>query len=102
MVFLPPAWAPKLNDNDIPDDISLGDFVFSDRYRPRKCQDSPAPFIASVDGASYNVEETRQRIEWLATGLADRLQLKDTTGSEWNRVVSIFAVNNVSRIDRDH
>lgn len=95
MVFYPPAWAPKLNDNDIPDDISLGDFVFNDQYRPRKCDDSPSPFIESVDGETYSVREIQQRVEWLAAGLASQLQFDGITNNVWDRVVSIFAVNNV-------
>ena len=96
MVFYPPPWAPKLNDNDIPDNVSLEDFVFDDRYRPRKCKESPPPFIESVDGTLYTLRETQQRIEWLAAGLASQLQIKDDVGDVWDRVVSIFAVNSVS------
>lgn len=97
-MFYPPSWAPKLNDNDIPDDISLGEFVFNDKYRPHKCDASPAPFINSIDGAAYSVHETQERIEWLAAGLASELGIQNGQGDEWDRVVSIFAVNNVSLV----
>lgn len=96
MVFHPPSWAPKVNEADIPDDLSLTDFVFHDGYRPHKCENSPTPFIDSVGGTGYDIIETRQRIEWLAAGLADQLGINDTTGDVWGRVVSVFAVNNVS------
>ncbi|KAJ6437386.1 phenylacetyl- ligase protein [Purpureocillium lavendulum] len=95
MGFHPPAWAPRLTDADIPDDICLADFLFDDRYRPRKCADSPSPFVDSVDGSGHGVRETRQRIDWLAAGLASQLSIKDVTGDHWSRVVSLFAVNNI-------
>ena len=96
MVFYPPSWAPKLTDADIPDDQPLSEFLFDDRLRPHKCQDSPSPFVDSIDGSGYSVQETRQRIEWLAAGLARQLGISDVTGDVWDRVVSVFAVNNVS------
>ncbi|KAI5456050.1 hypothetical protein BGZ63DRAFT_367946 [Mariannaea sp. PMI_226] len=94
MVFLPPAWAPSLTDADIPDDMSLGDFLFDDRYRTRKCDDSPPPFIDSISGTGHSISETKKRIEWLAAGLASHLQIKDVTGDALDRVVGLFAVNN--------
>lgn len=90
-----PSWLPKLTDTDIPDDNSLTDFVFNDALRPFKCDESPKPFVDSINGHGYGVHETRQRIEWLAAGLASHLKLSSSTGDEFSRVVSIFAVNNV-------
>ena len=96
MVFLPPAWAPKLTDAEIPDSIPLGEFLFNDNYRPRKCGDSPAPFVDSITRKGYGIHETRQRVELLAAGLARELDIKDTCGNPLERVVGIFTVNNVS------
>lgn len=96
MVFYPPAWAPSLSDADIPDDMPLEEFLFDDRYRPRKCADSPPPFVDSVDGTGSDVQETQRRIGWLAAGLAKQLDIHDVHGDVWERVVSIFAINNVS------
>lgn len=96
MSFQAPAWAPKLADEDIPDDLSLTDFVFNDTIRPYRCDDSPKPFIDSVNGFGYSVDQTRQRVEWLASGLAAHLGFTAITDNVFDRVVSIFAVNNVS------
>ncbi|CAG9986790.1 unnamed protein product [Clonostachys byssicola] len=95
MVFRAPSWAPQLRDADIPDDQPLSDFLFDDRLRPRKCADCPTPFIDSLDGSGYSIEETRKRIEWLATGMASYLGITDTSGDVWDRVVSVFTVNNI-------
>ena len=95
MAFYKTAWAPSLTDADIPDDVSLSDFLFDDNFRPRKCEDSPKPFIESVDGSGYDIAETRRRIEWLAAGLASKLGIDDISGDVWQRVVGLFAVNNV-------
>ncbi|PKS06118.1 hypothetical protein jhhlp_007434 [Lomentospora prolificans] len=93
--FYPPSWAPRLTDADIPDDISLSEFLFNDKFRPRKCEDSPPPFIDSVSGEGYDILETQRRVEWLAAGLANQLGIEDESGDVWKRVVSVFAVNNI-------
>ncbi|CAG9947951.1 unnamed protein product [Clonostachys rosea f. rosea IK726] len=95
MVFRAPSWAPQLNDADIPDHLPLSDFLFNDELRPQKCADSPTPFIDSLDGSGSSIEETRKRIEWLAAGIATHLGITDTTGDVWDRVVSVFTVNNI-------
>ncbi|VUC27867.1 unnamed protein product [Clonostachys rosea] len=95
MVFRAPSWAPQLSDAEIPDDQPLSDFLFDDELRPRKCADSPKPFIDSLDGSGSSIEETRKRIEWLAAGIASHLGIADTTGDVWDRVVSVFTVNNI-------
>ncbi|KAK7224851.1 hypothetical protein V2G26_012854 [Clonostachys chloroleuca] len=95
MVFRAPSWAPQLSDTDIPDDQPLSDFLFDDELRPRKCAECPTPFIDSLDGSGCSIEETKKRIDWLAAGIANHLGITDTTGDVWDRVVSIFAVNNV-------
>lgn len=97
MAFYRPTWAPSLTDADIPDDVSLSDFLFDDRLRPRKCKDSPQPFIDSISGKGYDIPETRRRIECLAAGLANQLGIDDISGDVWQRVVGVFAVNNVSQ-----
>ena len=95
MAFYRPTWAPRLSDADVPDDIPLFDFLFDDRFRPRKCQDSPPPFIDGVSGHGFGIAETRRRVEWLAAGLARQLGIGDFSGEAWRRVVGVFAVNNV-------
>ncbi|CAH0044586.1 unnamed protein product [Clonostachys solani] len=95
MVFRAPPWVPQLSDADIPDDQSLSDFLFNDKLRPRKCADCPTPFIDSLDGSGSSIEETKKRIEWLAAGIASHLGITDTTGDVWDRVVSVFTVNNI-------
>ena len=96
MVFYPPEWAPRLTDADIPDDVPLAEFLFDDQYRPRKCSDSPPPFIDSVSGIGHGMLETKKRIEWLAAGLASQLEINDISGDALKRVVGVFTVNNVS------
>ncbi len=98
MTFHSPSWAPTFNDFEVPDNIPLSEFLFDDRFRPRKCDNSPPPFIDSIDGKGYSVAEVKHRIEWLAAGLAQHLNLDDVTGNQWERVISIFTTNNV----RDH
>jgi hypothetical protein len=96
MLSYVPAWMPKLTDGDIPDHVPLTDFVFNDTYRPYKCDESPTPFVDSINGIGFTVQKTRQRVEWLAAGLAAHLNIDISSGDVFDRVVGVFAVNNVS------
>ena len=95
MSLFRPAWVPTLADADIPDDVSLSDFIFDDSLRPRRCADSPPPFVDSISGKGVDIAETQRRIEWLAAGLASKLGIEDVSGDVWQRVVGLFTVNNV-------
>jgi ribosome assembly protein SQT1 len=100
--FHPPAWAPSITDADIPDDISIFEFLFDDKFRPRKCDDSPKPFVDSVSGQGYDIPETKSRVESLAAGLASQLEIGAASGNVWQRVVCVFAVNNVRKRKRNN
>ena len=97
MPFTPPAWVPTL-PFEIPDALSVEDFILDEKYRSRALQDSKAPFVCGLSGRSYAVQELRQRIDYLARELSSRLQWHPNTGSPSGKIVAIYSLDSVSRI----
>jgi hypothetical protein len=56
---------------------------------------SRAPFICGLTGKSYSTLETKERVDYLARGLAKELGWQPNQGSEWDKVVGVFSVNAV-------
>ena len=94
MVFTPPAWVPKL-PFDPPDSIPIHEFMFNERYGRHPFKDSRPPFICGLSGASRSNEEIKERFELLARGLAQELGWHPNKGTEWDKVIGVFAVNTV-------
>jgi hypothetical protein len=95
MVFLPPAWVPKIN-RLIPDSISICDFIFDEQYGRLPLKDSRPFFTCALSGQSYAPLEIKKRVDFLARGLADELGWKPNSGSEWDKVVGVFSANTVN------
>jgi ribosome assembly protein SQT1 len=94
MVFHPPSFVPKL-PFDPPDDISLPEFLFDPKWGRESYDAAEPPFTCGLTGKEYSATEQRDRVEDLAKGLAKELAWHPNAGSEWNKVVGIFAVNTV-------
>lgn len=93
MVFTSGALAPKLPD--IPD-LPIFDFIFDEKCGRHPIAKSRHPFVCGLTGKSYSVTETKDRIELLARALARELGWKVNEGSEFQKVVGVFALNTVS------
>jgi hypothetical protein len=59
---------------------------------------SHAPFTCGLTGKSYSSLELKERIDFLARGLAKELGFKPNEGSEWDKVIAVFSVNTVSAV----
>jgi hypothetical protein len=94
MVFYPPSWVPKLAQ-DPPDSIPLCDFIFDEKYGRFPLKDSRPFFTCGVSGQSYTPLELKERVEYLARGLADELGWQPNQGTEWDKVVGVFSANTV-------
>lgn len=94
MPFLPPSWVPKL-PFEIPDSIPICDFMLQEHYGRFPLGYSHAPFICGVSGKSYSALEVKERVEYLARGLAKEMGWAPNQGSEWDKVVAVFSVNTV-------
>ena len=94
MVFYPPPWVPKLPFAP-PDSIPISDFILDDKYGRYPLALSRPFFTCGVTGLSYTTSQVKERVEYLARGLADELGWRPNHGSEWDKVVGVFSANTV-------
>jgi hypothetical protein len=110
MTFNPPSWAPQLPSTyppnprldasnltkaDIPDSISVADFINTDKAGRKAFSGSKSPYTCGVTGKSRSAAEVAQRVDFLARGLAKNVGFDPHDGTAWDRVVAVYALNTV-------
>lgn len=98
MVFTAPSWVPKL-PFDPPDSIPICEFMLNEKYGRLPLQDSRPPFTCGVTGTAYSAVEVRDRVDQLARGLSKEFGWQPNKGTEWDKVIGVFAVNTVSSMN---
>lgn len=81
--------------NEIPDSISISEFMLEENHGRYPLGYSNAPFICGMTGKSYSALDVRERVDYLARGLAKEMGWSPKKGSEWDKVVAVFSVNTV-------
>ncbi|KAI9894741.1 MAG: hypothetical protein M1814_002098 [Vezdaea aestivalis] len=94
MVFYPPSWVPKL-PFDPPADVTIGQFMLDEQFGRQPLRTSRPPYTCGISGNTYTATEVRHRVEHLAKGIAIEFQWAPNKGSEWEKVIGIFAVNTI-------
>ncbi|QPC70334.1 hypothetical protein HYE68_001086 [Fusarium pseudograminearum] len=116
MTFNPPSWAPQLpstylrltlyptilTKTDIPDSISVADFINTDKAGRKAFSSSKNPYTCGVTGQSRSAAEVAQRVDFLARGLAKAVGFDAHDGTAWERVVAIYALNTIDYIPVTH
>lgn len=97
MPFYPPAWVPKL-PYDPPDSIPICDFILDEQHGRHPLGYSRAPFTCGLSGKSYSALEVKERVDYLARGLAKELGWQPNVGSEWDKVIAVFSVNTLDTL----
>lgn len=92
MPFYPPSWVPKL-PFDPPDSISIHDFILDENYGRHPLGYSRPIFTCGITGKSYSALEVKERVDYLARGLAKELGWQPNKGSEWDKVIGVFSLN---------
>ncbi|KAK0105222.1 hypothetical protein ONS96_004622 [Cadophora gregata f. sp. sojae] len=93
MVFTPPSWVPKLPD--VPDTVPISQFMLDDSYGRCPLKKSRNPFTCGLSGKTYTASEMVGRVDQLARALAKEFGWQVNKGTEWDKVVGIFALNTV-------
>jgi hypothetical protein len=94
MPFYPPQWAPKL-PFEIPDSIPISQFMLEEHFGRYPLGYSRPPFICGLTGEGLSALDVKDRVDYLARGLAKELGWSPNKGTEWDKVVGVFSVNNV-------
>ncbi|KAH7312116.1 hypothetical protein BKA65DRAFT_610189 [Rhexocercosporidium sp. MPI-PUGE-AT-0058] len=93
MVFTPPAWVPKLPQ--IPDNVPISQFMLDDSYGRCPLKKSRNPFTCGLSGRTFTATEMVSRVDHLSRALAKEFGWQPNKGTEWDKVVGIFALNTV-------
>lgn len=94
MVFSPPAWVPEVQDP--PNTALVGDFALAGRPSRLALGDGKPPLTDGISGRSYSVQDLEDRVDHLARSLSQELGWSPNSGSPWDKVVAILALNTVS------
>ena len=113
MVFISPSWVPKLPgqfpicfqttdaranycfNTAPPSNVPIHEFMLSDTYRGVSASKSRNPFTCGISGKSYTYAEVSERVEYLSRALHKELGFFPNEGTEWDKVIGIFALNTV-------
>jgi hypothetical protein len=81
--------------DDIPDDITVPELLFNPKYGRRPLsQSNKAVLVDAPSGASFTLQQMKERMEGLAKGLKGEFKL----GNGWNGVIGLFSPNNVLHV----
>ncbi|KAG9228505.1 hypothetical protein BJ875DRAFT_508466 [Amylocarpus encephaloides] len=94
MVFTPPSWVPPM-PFDPPDSIPISEFILSDAHGREPTSNSRNPFTCGLSGKTYTAAEHADRVELLSRALAAEFGWHPNQGTEWDKVVGIFALNTI-------
>lgn len=72
--------------------------MLKDEYGRVPSKDSKNPFTCGLTGRTYTANEYAQRVEHLAAGLSKEFGWAPNEGTEWDKVVGLFALNTVRSI----
>ncbi|KAF2665467.1 phenylacetyl-CoA ligase [Microthyrium microscopicum] len=96
MVFYPPSWVPSMPSP--PDSISIPEFIFNEEHGRVPLSESRPFFTCGVTGQTVSPVELKERVDFLARGLAQELGWQVNQGSEWDKVVGVFSVNTLDTL----
>jgi len=100
MVFKSPNWVPSLPAP--PDSIPVSEFVLNEKYGRRSLSDSRDTYTCGISGKSHSVSQVRRRRDNLAKSLRQELGWEVNSGSEYDKVATIFCPNTVSLFFKRH
>ena len=91
----PAGTSNKFIDPPNTDTVPIHEFMLKDSYRGLPTQQSRDPFTCGLSGLSYSAAEVVDRVDYLARALSKELGWHPNQGTEWDKVVGIFALNTV-------
>ncbi|KAJ4352049.1 uncharacterized protein N0V89_007395 [Didymosphaeria variabile] len=95
--FYPPPWVPKL-PFDPPDSITIADFILDENYGRHPLGYSRPMFTCGMTGKEYSALEVKERVDYLARGLAKELGWRPNEGTEWDKVIGVYSLNTLDTV----
>ena len=78
-----------------PDSISINQYMLDDAHGRFPLKDSRNPFTCGLSGKTYSALDMVDRVEHLARALSKELGWAPNEGTEWDKLIGIFALNTV-------
>jgi hypothetical protein len=72
--------------------------MLDDAYGRFPLENSKNPFTCGHSGRTYTAWEMAGRVEHLARGLSEEFQWNPNKGTEWDKIIAIFALNAVRQV----
>lgn len=69
--------------------------MLDEKFGRADLENSKPPFVCGISGISYSASDVKKRVDFLARALARELKVSPNEGSEWEKVITIFAHNTV-------
>lgn len=93
MVFVSPSWVPTLPE--VPDTVNLFDFIFDEQHGRAPFASSLDPYVDGLTGTRISSRGLKERTARLARALAHELDWGVNEGTEFDKVVGVFALNTI-------
>ena len=93
MVFYPPSYVPKCPE--IPDTVPICDFMIDEQYGRKPVAESWDSYTSGMTGRTVTAKQQVDRVAPLARTLAKEFGWKVNEGTEYDKVVGVFALNTV-------
>jgi hypothetical protein len=80
---------------DPPDTLPISHFMLDDAHGRCPLKKSRNPFICGLSGNTYTAVEMVDRVDYLSRALSKEFGWHPNIGTEWEKVIGIFALNTV-------
>ncbi|KIW75667.1 hypothetical protein Z517_10409 [Fonsecaea pedrosoi CBS 271.37] len=93
MVFYPMKWVPSLPE--IPDTVPICDFMLDEQYGRSPYSQSKDAYTCGLTGKSVSARQQKEDVDSLSRALAKEFGWGVNEGTEYDKVVGIFALNTI-------
>ncbi len=69
--------------------------MYNEKYGRHSTAKARNPYTCGITGTTYTPQQIPERVDLLARAIAKRLGFSPNEGTEWERVVAVYAVNTV-------
>lgn len=93
MVFVPPSFAPPLPH--VPDSVPICEFMLDEKHGRKPIKQSWDSYTCGLTGKTVTAQQQKDRVELLARSLVKEFGWKVNEGTEYDKVVGVFALNTI-------
>lgn len=100
MVFHPPSFVPELRE--VPDSVPICEFMLDEKHGRKPFSQSWDCYTCALTGKKIGATEQKTRVDHLSRALAKEFGWGVNEGTEYDKVVGVFALNTVRPRSKHH